>query len=469
MARTTRSKASAPAKSISAEGTPAQAEAQTDMTLPEPAQNPPRIFILPSAATTRARVVLLLCPRTAKPSRYLVCPESGIYEFTRVAAPKSTPRSWLVETPQSQAGPTIVLQSESQSEGQTFGASVTKGADLFVATMIDPLFLVLPAVAAAPTSTSAKNDGKKLFLSGDDHFDSIAELSPHLSEIIRWGDGKIQKLLESRMAAICDTVDAGDELMFRFSEEKLLAELLNKARSLAAQPLPKSMEEKFVTKALEAPVIGVRVRETIATRPKIEVAIEPASEEKDSDAASTPRRLETGESQSSVSSTETGASVASVVSATSTAATEVVDALSADLIPAIHATPEIVTLQRLRVAFLYICSAYLAPTRAASVKSLLASISTDAGPSVVDFEPLDAYLAKIAKMREDAASARSMSDYSRKRVLDDDEVADKAEKKRLKEDEDRRKKAGESRGVKNLKKVNTTGMKKMSAFFGKKA
>ncbi|RYC55362.1 hypothetical protein CHU98_g10847, partial [Xylaria longipes] len=60
-------------------------------------------------------------------------------------------------------------------------------------------------------------------------------------------------------------------------------------------------------------------------------------------------------------------------------------------------------------------------------------------------------------------------DYARKRVLDDEEVADRAEKKRKKEEDDKRKKTGESRGVRNLKKVNTAGMKKMSDFFKKKA
>ena len=44
----------------------------------------------------------------------------------------------------------------------------------------------------------------------------------------------------------------------------------------------------------------------------------------------------------------------------------------------------------------------------------------------------------------------------------------RAEKKR-KEEEEKMKKAGESRGVRELKKVNTSGMKKLSAFFGKAA
>ncbi|KAH7021038.1 ribonuclease H2, subunit B [Microdochium trichocladiopsis] len=476
MARTTRSKAVAPTKSGSAERAPAADNSESSSALPVQTNNPPRVFILPTEASADARVVSLLCARTGKPARYLVCPESGIYEFTRVSALKSTPKSWLIEPGPPNGGPLSTSQSETLGESRVFHARITKGADLYVATPVDPLFLVLPAVATHPVSSTAKADEKKLFLSGDDHFDSIAQLSPHLTEILRWAGGKLQKLLESRMASICDTVEAGDELMFRFSEEKLLNELLGKARSLARQALPKSMEEKFVTKALEAPMLGLKVRDVSTDTAKSTVVGEDTAEEKEQCSVSTPMSPRGADSQSSASASDATASFASDISMTSTAATsllatpeldeEEAKGTVTDLTSAVQARPEIVALQRLRVAFSYICSAYLSPARAASVKALLAR---DVGASMVDFAPLDAYLAKIAKMREDAASARSMSDYSRKRVLDDDEAAERAEKKRLKEEEDRRKKAGESRGVKNLKKVNTTGMKKMSDFFKKKA
>ena len=91
--------------------------------------------------------------------------------------------------------------------------------------------------------------------------------------------------------------------------------------------------------------------------------------------------------------------------------------------------------------------------------------STD---SPIDFKPLDEELATIAKMRSEALSARSMSDFSRKRGIDDDEAAEiRAEKKAKKEEEEKKKKASETRGLRDLKKVDTTGMKKMSDFFGK--
>ena len=53
-------------------------------------------------------------------------------------------------------------------------------------------------------------------------------------------------------------------------------------------------------------------------------------------------------------------------------------------------------------------------------------------------------------------------------MIEDEDSETRAEKKRKKEEEEKRNKSGVSRGVKNLKKVNTSGMKKMSDFFKKK-
>ena len=50
---------------------------------------------------------------------------------------------------------------------------------------------------------------------------------------------------------------------------------------------------------------------------------------------------------------------------------------------------------------------------------------------------------------------------------DDEAVEARAEKKRKREEEEKRKKS-ESRALKDLKKVNTKGMKKLSSFFTKK-
>ncbi|KAI0905000.1 ribonuclease H2, subunit B [Ustulina deusta] len=436
----------------------ATSASKSKYTVSEPSDNPPKIFILPKKATAEARIVSLLHPRCAKPARYLVCPDTGFYEFTRIAAPKSTPHSWLIQADRRNPEQTDAEPKPVEKDA-SFGTYVTNGAELFVATPIDPLFLILPTL----TDPSGKSE-KRRYVSGDDHFDRIQEKSPHLWEILRWGEGRVRDLLEARLGAVCETVEAGDERMFRFSEDKLMAEMVSKARRMSTRPLPRSMEEKFVVKPLEAPVLGVK-RETAATATTQASAETAQDDSSASDSASgTPRlKIEASESGSSVSSIDSGtASDASTAATSVTPPQEESQATAEALLPAVVASPEVVALQRLRTAFNFLCSSYVPSSLATMLRSKL-SAQPDA-----DFAPLDAYLAELGRLKQEAAATRSAGDYSRKRVLDDEELAERAEKKRKKEDEEKRKKAGESRGVRELKKVNTAGMKKMSDFFKKK-
>jgi len=195
------------------------------------------------------------------------------------------------------------------------------------------------------------------------------------------------------------------------------------------------MEERWVRRELEAPVLGVRVSRVVVM----------------------------AESQSSVLSAE-GESQESQASVASTAATSVAEwdgVGGAEVASAMTASDEVVRLQRLRVAFNFICSSCVAPAIAEVLKGALAKET-----ELVDFAPLDEYLGKLAKLRQEAVASRS--DFSRKRAADEEED-ERAEKRRKKEAEEKAKKANMSRGVKNLMKVNTTGMKKMSDFFKKKA
>jgi hypothetical protein len=404
--------------------------------------NPPQLFILPKKASAESRVVTLHNPRWSKPTRYLVCPETGFYEFTRIAAPSSTPRSWLIEGARG-----VVKKSGddepvevSTSTSEDFETHITKDGEIFVATPYDPLFLVLPALAA--------DSGKKrMFLSSDDHIDKLTETSPHLQHILR--GAKTRTLIEARMAAVCDSVEAGDETMFRLSETKLLEELLSKAQRLT---LPKSMEEKFVSKPLEAPVLTRR------SQPHPVQTTETSIEE----GPGTPM-TETTESQASISSVETSDSATTQVSVSTAATTPSTEPSEEETITAaMTPSPEVLSLQRLRVAFNFITSAYLPPSLASVVRS-----SLSAAESKTNFAPLEDYLSRLSKLKQEVLASRAATDYSRKRGLDDIED-ERAEKKRKKEEEEKRKKAGESRGVKNLKKVNVSGMKKMSDFFKKK-
>ncbi|KAL2755925.1 hypothetical protein ACRALDRAFT_2042169 [Sodiomyces alcalophilus JCM 7366] len=407
--------------------------------LPVDSKEPSRVFILPTKATSAARIVLLPNPRYSKPTRYLLCPESGLYEFTQIAAPKTTPRSWLIER----------KHATPAAEEAELPTQITNGADLFVATPVDPLFLVLPALLATPAA-SKSNDAKRLFLTSEDHFDSISDSgSTHFSEVLRCE--KTRALFEARMGVICDTVEAGDEKMFRINEKKLMGEILSKARALSSTSLPPSMEDRFVKKVLEAP-LSVQKSDVVKTETK---------------PADTVPVIESAESQSSASTVDSATTVDSTNSSASTASTAatsvngemVEDSVSSSM----KASDDVVALQRLKVAFGFICSSYVSPNAATRLEGLL----REQAMSGVDFTPLETYLAELAKLRAEAASARSMADYSRKRHLDDEQEEARAEKKRKMEEEKKRK-ANESRGVKELKKVNTSGMKKLSEFFKKK-
>ncbi|KFH45925.1 Ribonuclease H2 subunit B-like protein [Hapsidospora chrysogenum ATCC 11550] len=392
--------------------------------------SPPKLFILPKKATSEAKIITLPHPRHTKPARYLVCPETGFYEFTKIAAPKSAPRSWLIETSAK------AVESEEDKDGATQGQLISN-ADLFVATSMDPLFLLLPALADSCISKSSE-DKKRLFLSSDDYFDKLPEEASHLSEILRWE--KTRALLEARMAAICDTVEAGDETMFRLSQEKAASACLQKARRLAqGNVLPPSLESQFVTKALQAPVLNQK-RAPLPSESQTTNGVIESGE-------STPL-TESNDSQSTAMSTET--------SATS------VDE-STEVEQAIRPSHEVMDLQKLRVAFDLICARLVSP---AITKWLKEGLS-DERVGGVDFAPLDEYLAKLAELRAEAVASRSMGDYSQKRLRDEEEEEAREQKKR-KLEEEKKKKASESRGVRELKKVNTSGMMKLSSFFQKK-
>lgn len=321
---------------------------------------------------------------------------------------------------------------------------------MFVATSIDPLFLIIPALV--PKASREDGEKKRLFLLSDDYFDKLPEDASHLSELLRCE--RTRKRFENRLAAVCDSVDAGDESMFRINEQKLAGVIWDKAKRLGQSgSLPASIEEKFVTKALEAPLLFQR-REMTSVNGAASVAA--------ADSTATTPKPESVDSQLSLATEDSNVSAMSQVS---TAATSVVEDIpsNTEVSSSTSASPQIVQLQRLRVAFDFICATYLPDHLAEMLKQ--ASLVKEA--TSVDFAPLDLFIQKLDKLRAEAMAARSVSDYSRKRAYDEEEDEARAEKKRKLEEEKKRK-ATQSRGVKQLEKVNTTGMKKLSAFFTKK-
>jgi hypothetical protein len=412
--------------------------------------NPPQLFILPKDASNEARFISLTNPRYSIQNRYFVCPERGFHELTRVAAPRTTPRSWLLASDDSNSRSGEAIEDERDEDSSK--GYITRNADLFVVTPIDSLFVVLPAIAPLPTLKTPEPT-KRLFLSGEDYFDKLTSSSPHLARFLRIEP--LRKRLEKRMAVVCDTVEAGDETMFRLNEEKLLNVLLQKARGMVGEGLIPSMEEKLVKRALDVPLLSIK-RGEVSTQKGVDEETVPTE--------STPESRDT---QSTAASTDAAASSFSGASTTVTSFSE--DAtVPKDMkatTPSIDTPEGIEDLLRLRTAFSFICSKYLAPHVTSLLKAVLASPG-----STVDFGPLDAHLAHLTKLRQEALASRSLGDFSRKRGFDEDEEGGetRGEKKRKKEEEEKQKRAGESRGIKNLKKANISGMKKMSDFFKKK-
>ncbi|KAK7722911.1 hypothetical protein SLS57_004764 [Botryosphaeria dothidea] len=425
---------------------PEKTATATGPTPPAADPNPPRLFVLPKDVSSDARIVTLPNPATSTPNRYFCCPNKGFYEFTRVGAPKTTPRSWLLAPEKNED---LKNKKDDVAEGDAgekaakplANGYTLKTSDVFVATPVDALFLVLPALVP-----SAKEGEKQLFLSVEDHLDTLGNSSTQLRKLLQ--NDSIKARLEERMAAACDTVDAGDEKMYRLSVERLAKELLAKAEALTAHGLPASMEEKFVRKALERPVMSIKREETTVS--VVSEGIEATT-------------LEGADSQATTASA-TDAETAESQESTTTVATSVSEETVVAPVPKqpIVAPEGVPHLLRLRTAIDFMLSSYIPPR----LRSLLRS--TWSANELINFAPLDQHLQDLANLRTEAHALRSLSDnISRKRGVDDEEAAELRAEKKRKKDEEEAKKKNQSRGVKQLAKADTSGMKKLSSFFTK--
>ncbi|CAF9939426.1 MAG: hypothetical protein ALECFALPRED_008095 [Alectoria fallacina] len=420
----------------------------------EQADGPPKVLILPEDASPEARICTLAHPRTLNPCRYYFDPDKGLYELTRVAAPKSTCRSWLIGRRKSPVGQKDIaltgkaLEKPKPELAEANDRSISDGytvknAEMLIATPIDPLFLLLSSFIHESSGKSPTS--KRLFLSADDLLEKLSDKSKHFNYIS--SHEQMRLAMEQRLRAVCDTVDAGDEKMYRLSDEKLLHDLVRKAKTVIAKGLPASMEEQFVHKALETPVMVVKHEESSF-----------------SDVTMSQRDMQT--SESIVSDAINSQASAASAEPTATAPSISTETMFSENVASTTNASELYRLLRLRTALSYIISSYVPLAIERPLNRLILS-----GKSNVDFKIVDERLADIAKMRAEAIASRSLGDFSRKRSMyeDDDAAEARAEKKRKKEEEEKRKKASESRGIKDLKKVDTKGMKKMSDFFGKAA
>lgn len=397
------------------------------------AEKPSKTFILPSSTSDNARLLSLPDPQSGELTRYFFCPDRGIYEFTVVAPPAHMARSILF-TPRTRETPSPLEEEKKDPEEPSVQGSITKKAEFLVATPIDTMFFMVPLLA--PSSKS----GRSLFQPLDDIIDSQDDMPKNLRQVLY--DDKFRGFLLARTEAICEVVEAGDEKMFRFNETKLVQELITKAERMADRGLPVSLEERFVRQALATPLMSVK-REDVAP------SQEPSNESQESASKSEER-------QNSPSTVDT--------TATPSVATPAGESTPVPQPPSAEstATDPITRLLRISTALSFMKESYLPATMASRLDEILASAD-----SPIDFKPLKDRLKEIADLRAQALASRDMSNFSRKRALDDEEDDTRAEKKRRKEEEEKKSKAAESQAVKNLKKVNTSGMQKMSAFFAK--
>lgn len=409
---------------------------------PTPSTNPPKFCILPKGSSQEARFVTLSNPRDSKPERYFFDPAQGLYEFTRIAPPGSTLLTNLPKKISQDRG-------DEKTKDDNANGYIFKKTELLVATPVDLIFQLLTILAPAPTSQRDEAP-QRLFQPLDDLLDNRDDIPAHLRYILDHDTFKPE--VEKRMTAICDTVDAGGESMFRLSEEKLLHEMIRKAERMIEVGLPASVEERFVLKELEAPMMSIKREDssiTSAPSQTTESSQEPS--------------LVQSDTQDSVSTT--APSVASSFMEESSAATT--PAASESGIP-----ENLLHLQRLRTALSFLQSSYLPDhlDKLITAKLTTPILSSSSPSTQIDFDPLTAHLKHLASLRTAAISSRSIGHFSRKRGADDDgmDFESRAEAKRRKEEEEKKKKANESRGIRDLKKVNTTGMKKMSDFFKKK-
>ena len=350
---------------------------------------------------------------TGSQKQYVCCPDTAkILEITKVNTAKDTPRSWLL------------APEEDDEAKRSFidRGYITQSPVLYVATPIDPLFLILPVLM--PASLKRKNE--KNFLTLDDYEDMLVM---HSSE---WGFAmrheKLRSTVLQRLQSVSDKIMAGDEEMYRPSVMKIVQQVLAKARKIVAHDIPRSLEREFVHRLLQIPT-------TQHSKNTVDNKSRPADIEAD---FGQDGEIENHDPRMVKEDTECTTK----------------ESRSSDDVE------EITRLQRLRVAI----NLVLSYTEPHVREQILSAIKND---DTINFKPLDLHLAQARKLRQEATALRALSDnISMKRPATDEMLEAKAEKKRKKEEDERKKKL-QSRGVKDLKKVNTSGMMKLNSFFRK--
>lgn len=409
--------------------------------LPSAEAEPHQLIVLPSQSSPDARFLWLRSPRDGTRNRYYLCPERGLFEFTRVKASGREYRSIFLAPEDGRSG-SEPIEEDTSTDAVTISPQdschgyVNESSEIFLATPFDPVFILLPLLDQ-PTSNAKTGSSQGLFQPIDDLLDEPVEDDSHLCQLMT--DPVFRPKLLNAVKQICDSVDGGDEQVYRLSILKLYDYLFKKAQRVVEKGLPASLEDRFVTRALEGPIPSMKRAED-AESLRIRGS-EVVNENPTSDANS--------EHQ------------------TGTTAIEAASVGAAGGIVGPTLTAHLHYLQRLRVAMSFITSSYLNPSLAARLKA-----ASDESRISPDFGPLDTHSQELTRLRAEALATLSLSNFSRKRGIGDDgddEITEARAEKKRKQEEEKMKKKQESRGVRDLKKVNVMGMKKMSDFFTRMA
>ncbi|KAG0634210.1 ribonuclease H2, subunit B [Tuber brumale] len=378
---------------------------------------PPHIILLPSTVpSTDLKIITLPHPRTLVPTRYLVHPTQGLQEITKLTAPTSTPHSWLLAPPSKLSSPPKWL-----GNGQ-----ILQDGSMYICTPMDPLFVLLPRLFPAGAANAVNR-----FLPVDDLLEEATKGEEGDWELVVKSD-----VTERRLAAVCESVDVGDEKAYKPSQEKLLKVLHGKCVRMAKGGLPATMEDEFVRKRL--------------ARPVAEILAEEAGEKKG-----------TGNVKESDDNVGERGGVDDTEAITMGAEALLTPLGSQATRPRLtEASREISDLLRIRVASEFISSSYLSVS--------LEEVLSDRLQKSHDFTPLDGYLAELVKIRQEATAAR-LDDYTLKRSHEnDEEIVDRKRKKKEVEAAEKKKRSV-SRATKELQLVDKKGMPKLTTFFKKKA
>ena len=174
-----------------------------------------RVFLSARDLSSGCKIMRLPHPRTAHPFAVALADNSFLLEVQKFQEPVAdVPRSWLLA-------------------GTVPAERVQQDGSLFVATPLDPLFLLLPPLRQL---TQAAQSNRRESSAG--LFKPMSELSSTAGdeEATAALEGTVFALpdLLQRLRAICDVNDKYDEPMLRLNEAKVAAWLSRKVHALRA-------------------------------------------------------------------------------------------------------------------------------------------------------------------------------------------------------------------------------------------